>query len=227
MKQILYLFLLAFFCMMFWFLETIIRGWEGSKWLNYLHYSMLMIPIIVHFWVIRVNGKLQFFKHIVVYPSLYISYFMFLFMTIGNFAEGVVAIHPILNRFHLSINLAYPLFLSPIILFPVITFLCNFIAARMEKKRLTKMNKWILFFSPFIIPAVSAIFTILLFATSSLFPPTPPDPIKNGLEVIHWTKSGSLIFSFIAYEGMYYLWLKEKWETLPLRICNKSCAHPT
>jgi hypothetical protein len=211
MKQIHYLFLLAFFCMMFWFLETIIRGWEGLKWLNYLHYSMWMIPIIVHFWVIWVNGKFQFLKHIVVYPILYISYFMVLFMVIGNFAEGVVAIHPILNRFHLSINLAYPLFLSPIILFPVITFLCNLIAARMEKKRLTKINKWILFFSPFIIPAVSAIFTILLFTTLSLFPPTPPDPIENGLEVIHWAKSGSLIFSFIAYEGMYYLWLKEKW----------------
>jgi hypothetical protein len=70
----------------------------------------------------------------------------------------------------------------------------------------------VLFFSTILIPVISLILTILIFTQSFLFPEPVPKPFIEGLEPVHWLKSGSLIFTFIIYEGVYYLWLKEKIE---------------
>jgi hypothetical protein len=94
--------------------------------------------------------------------------------------------------------------------FPVITTFWNIIFARFEKKKLSKRNFWILFFSTILIPVISVILTILIFSQSYLFPEPQPNSFNEGLEPVHWLKSGSLIFTFIIYEGVYYLWLKGK-----------------
>jgi|GEM_PF-1913414 len=217
MKQILYLIILAFACMMLWYLEIFIRGLEALRWLNDPLYSFWIIPIILHIWGIRINGKFQFLKHIVGYPILYFFYFLFLCVAIDIFRDGFA---PIFSKYHHATTPNYifcPIFLSPIILFPVITFIGNLMVAKMENKRLNKKNKLFLLFSPFLIPVVSAIFTILLFAISPLFPPTPPEHLPSDLEI----KSGSLFFSCIVYEGIYYLWIKEKLQ-IPSKLFNFS-----
>lgn len=206
MKHIIYLMLLAFSCMGIWFIEVLIRDWTGLEWLNYWHYASLIIPLLVLFWVVVINGKLEYKKHLAWYPLLFLSYVIFLVILIASYPEDF---HPQLWGRGVNEYTPYTFYI-PMIFFPVVTYFWNMKLARIEKKQLTGLNKLVLFFSPFIIPVICALITILLFKQSYLFPPTPPDPIKNGLEAIHWAKSGSLIFAFIFYEGIFYLWLKGK-----------------
>ena len=156
-------------------------------------------------WVVWINGKFESKKHLLYYPLLSITYLLFLIIFIAGYPEGF-RYNSMMRGASSSAITHY----MSLLIFPFVTFIWNTWMARIELKKLSITNKLVLLFSPFFIPAISALLTMLLFTQSYLFPSTPPDPIKNGLEPIHWLKSGSLFFAVITYEGIYYLWLKGK-----------------
>jgi hypothetical protein len=217
------LLIFAFFVTLIWVIEVyLISGWAGMAWQDDWLYSMAIIPVLSLIWVIWINRKIQIFKHLIAYPILlftYLSYFAIYLLVILeeiNYPSASVLF---------STEIVYPLIyivLGYLFLFtfPVITTLWNIIFARFENKKLSKRNLWMLFFSTFLIPVISVVLTILVFSQSYLFPEPHPKPFIESL--VHWLKSGSLIFTFIIYEGVYYLWLKGKIEINFFSI--KSCV---
>jgi len=205
MKKPISLFFLAILCMAIWLTEIIVRDWTGMDWLSYVHLSLIIMPVFIAAWVVWINGKFENKKHLLYYPVLSITYLLFLILFIAGYPEGF-RYNSMMRGAGSSAITHY----MSLLLFPFVTFLWNTLIARIELKKLSITNKLVLLFSPFFIPAISALFTMLLFTQSYLFPSTPPDPIQNGLEPIHWFKSGSLFFAVITYQGIYYLWLKGK-----------------
>ena len=205
MKKIIWLAALALFCMGFWVGEILVRNWMGLEWLNYFHWSMLIVPIMVIIWIIKLNGKLEQKKHFLYYPLIGALYTFFTLILVASYPTDFR--YNSMVRGAASSEIGHYL---PLILFPAVIFLLNLWVARIEHRKLSLPNKIALFFSSLIIPALSILLAMLLFTQSYLFPSTPPDPIRNGMEPIHWLKSGSLIFAVIIYEGAYFLWLKGK-----------------
>lgn len=205
MKYILFLLLLATICLGLWFVEVLIRDWIGLEWLNYFHFAIFIIPLIIFLWIVWINGKLEFEKHFIYYPLLSITYSIYMLILVSSYPSHFYY-NPMVRGAASSGLIHY----LPLILFPFVTFLWNKWVARIENKKLSLFNKLVLLLSAFSIPVISTLITVLLFTQSYLFPQSPPNPIENGFEPIHWLKSGSLIFAIIIYEGIYFLWLKEK-----------------
>ncbi len=213
MNHIRSLLIFAFLTTVIWEIEVfLITGWAGMAWLDDWLYSMAIIPILSLLWLIWINRKIQIFKHLIAYPILlftYLIYFSFYLLVISEEINYPAA--SVLFSTEIDYPLSYMIFgYLFLFTFPVITTLWNFIFARFENRKLSKRNIWMLFFSTILIPVISVILTILIFTQSYLFPKPQPNSFNEGLEPVHWLKSGSLIFTFIIYEGVYYLWLKGK-----------------
>jgi hypothetical protein len=207
MKSIFKLLILSTLCMLIWLGEVLIRGWVGLLWLNYFHLAWLIIGLILLLLVIRVEGKIKPLRHLFGYPALVFAYMIpiiIICLVLYDRHSGTVW-----NRMldH-SVILAYSLMTIPFVVFGITSFLCNIIVARMEKVKLSIKHKVIMFFSAYLIPVVCSIVTIIIFSQSYIFSKYNIRPFKEGLELIHWIKSGSYLFAFILYEGYYYLWLK-------------------
>lgn len=205
MKNILHLFFLALICMGLWVGEIIIRDWTGLEWLNYFHWAIVIIVALICIWTIKTNGIFVARKYLYFYPLWIIAYIAYLIILISTYPTDF-RYYSMVRGAASSATMHY----IPLIFFPIYIFLLNLWAARIEHRKLSLSNKITLIFSSLLIPSLSILFAMLLFTQSYLFPPTPPDPIQNGLEPIHWLKSGSLIFAVIFYEGVYFLWIKEK-----------------
>jgi hypothetical protein len=209
-KQISWLFFLATICMLLWFSEIIIRDWQGLKWMNYFHIAWLVIPTFLLVWIVAIEGGMSGRKHFFIYPIMIFIYFILMAAICTSIWEGVDTVNYRLRLNHYSELTIWSLYTIPAGLFGLITFIGNLIVARVERKALSAKNKLVLFSTPYLIPIICVVLTMMLFTQKYLFPKPQPSPMIEGLDILHWIKSGSFIFAYIMYEGFYYLWLKGK-----------------
>ena len=207
-KQILQLLLMATICMLIWLFEILLRDWRGLQWMNYFHIAWLIIPTIIFIWVVRIEGDMVARKHFFIYPLMIFIYFILMSIICTSIWEGIEKVNYRLFRNNYSRFEIYLLYTIPVFLYGFITFIGNLIVARVEKKSLSLKSKLVLFFSPYLIPLICLLVTMFLFTQKYLFPVTSLSPMKEGLDILHWIKSGSFIFAYVMYEGSYYLWLK-------------------
>lgn len=209
MKLIFKLLILATICMFIWLGELFIVGWDGLKWLDYFHCAWLIIALILFQLVVREDGDNTSNRHLIGYPALIFAYMISISIILLILSDRHVSSN--WNRIvtH-SVVTAYSQLGIIVLGFGFITFLFNLIVARMEKVRLSIRQKIILFLSPCLIPLICSLVTVVLFSQSYIFSRYTIRPVIDGLQPIHWIKSGSYLFAFILYEGYFYLWLKGK-----------------
>jgi hypothetical protein len=194
-----------------WLGETLLRDWRGLEWLNYFHFSLIIIPTIFIAWLILIDKKFTPSKHLLKYPILIIGYFLFCFLVIAVLIN---------NSESYNYFVVKPL---AIFLFMVVTFGMNLIISGIESRKLRFKQKAILFFTCIFVPICSELITSLIFTQSWLFPQnikltslifhwlhiegTSFSYFNEG--IIHWLKSGGLIMSITLYEGIFILYLKK------------------
>ena len=200
--------------LVFWLGETLLRDWRGLEWLNYFHYSLLIIPCIFIAWLILTDKYFKASKHLLKYPILVIGYFLICLVILAMLLHHS-------DRYNQYI-LFKPL---AIFLFMIVTFGVNLVISKLENRKLSLKQKVILFFACLFIPICSELFTSLIFTQTWLF---PPDINLSGIlyhwfksdgligfylneSILHWLKSGGLILSISLYEGIFILYVKKQY----------------
>lgn len=211
MIKYLSLVIMSLLILLIWLGETLLRDWRGLEWLNYFHYSLLIIPTIFVAWLILTDKNFTASKHLLKYPILIIGYFLFcslVFSLLISHSGGY-------DRY---------IFFKPlaIFLFMIVTFGMNLIISGIESRKLRLKQKAILFFTCIFVPICSELITSLIFTQSWLFPKNIKltSIIFHWLQIegvsfyyidesiLHWFKCGGLITSITLYEGFFILYLK-------------------
>lgn len=201
----------SFLVLIIWFGETYLRDWRGLEWLNYFHFSLLIIPFIFIAWLLFIEKKFTVSKHLLKYPILIIGYFLFCSLVLAALTNHSERYYP-------------DIFIKPlaIFLFMIGAFVMYLIISKIENKKLRFNQKAILFFACLFLPICSELFTSLIFTQTWLFPPDinlsgilfhwlKNDGIKGfylNESILHWLKSGGLILSIFLYEGIFILMQK-------------------
>ena len=221
-NHFIYLILLASTSMLLWFSLTLLREWEVLAWTIHLRYAGAGFTIVAlgfFLWIIWVNGKLHFLKHVVGYPILFLTY-------IGCFTLLSALTMKALSDISIyELSYADPIFLRGVaaaIAFPVATTLWNILLAWMERKSINMKNVGTLLLTSILIPILSSIIASFLFFQSYLFPEVQATWIEALTTPLIWLDSGSLLFSFLVYEGIFILWVKSNEQLQPHPIESRN-----
>lgn len=200
MKHILYLLFLATICMGIW-LGVMQYELKWGYWpsYEYVQLSIVLIPILFFAWVMWINGKEKFWKRLIAYLSISFLY-IGIFLTAIILTIFVLDMIPHYSDSFDSDSFDYIIMFSGFFLaFAVATLAINLVLASYEKRMLSKKNFWVLFLSSLAMPVICKLWYLIL--------PTPYNGEGHLMEASH---NGSFIFAFIVYEGIFFLWLKEK-----------------
>lgn len=207
MKKILWLIMFEVISVIIWNISLLRIDKETEYFVNIL-IMFIALPAIFLISIMLIDNKFHFFKHIIGYPVLLYAYSIYITIYVM-----VVSYYIELEGIALQV---YKLRNSPIFdygyyaLFPFITTLCSLLLAWFEKKRLSNRNKWILFFTSFVIPVIGFIISFLIYLIYKLLSPELTPSIQSIYNPGYWFTVGGLQFAIILYFGIYYLGLKEK-----------------
>ena len=217
------LLLISFLSLTLIIIEPVLKKYGGWDWIVYWQLDLLFTPISFYCWIIWIKGTFTF-KHLAFYSLLYISLVGFTLLWVLSFeillANDIYKMNS--NKF-----IEYML----LSLFPFVISAWNYLLALIENLKLSINKIFILFFSSLSIPiSVTVLYKILLIIGKSISPYMDSNlflEIKNG------HLFASIIFTFLIYEGLYFLWLNEKYcvsntksvsqlTPQPIRVKNKN-----
>jgi hypothetical protein len=182
-----------------WLIEVFSNGWSGLGWLSYFHISLLAPPILFFYWIRMLKiveiEKGSYFKLTILYTIAFIT-LLSLFVLI--FIAGPKAII-IYNENTLWTKKIY-LFSVPLVL-----ILTNIIVSKILHRKIYVSDIVYLIFGQIFLIIVSCSICMLLFSINLPYDGTGPNPFWEGLDPVHWFKSGAVIVSFMIYEGLYIL----------------------
>ena len=207
-KPLALLLLIAFAFFLLWNIGKIL---SDKEYFSFLIFNFLIIPSLLLIIIILQDRKIQYLKHFIGYPTLFFSYSIYIILYIfgisSEFSKGDISklFHSTMYRLYEDI-VNYSYYFS----FPFITLLCNIILAWFESKKLTNHHRWILFFSSLFVPVFTFILSILISQVLNIVSNRFLVSLSENLNPVNWFMNGSLIFSLIIYEGLFYLWLKGK-----------------
>ncbi len=153
-----------------------------------------LFPILFILWMLFVNRWQRSLIRISFYSGLFFSYLIAVVVVGGSLS---ILSETILDYLGIKSNLSIPI---AEILLILITTLFNYFLSIFERKRLKKKDIWIWMILLGIIPLFSFVWGKFL----TLF--------MSGAFVDSWISNGGVVFSFIIYEGFFYLWLKDEIE---------------
>ncbi len=185
-------------------LEPVLKKYGGWDWLVYDQLDILFAPVLFLIWLIWVRKGITLIQ-MIFYPILFLTYLSLTFMwVIAINSQFTIDFHPY-NPIS-TIDQLSNYFL--LILFPFLTVLWNYFFSRAENRKLTRKNLYYLFISTFLIPVIIWIFYLIQDLTgiiiSKMVKPDLYLQIKNGYLFT------AIMFTYILYEGIFFLWVKEK-----------------
>jgi len=185
--------------MAIWLIEVLYHGWAGLGWLTYFHFSLLLIPFLFFVWlsqckIIAYNWR-SYLKLILLYA---ISFIILLSLFILVFITG-----PGATLFYSQETWWTKKIYASII--PVVLVLVNFLISKILNTKFSVFDFIYLTIAQVFIFVFSGLICMLVFTLNLPFNGTSPNPFWEGLDPIEWFKSGSVILTFMIYEGLYLI----------------------
>ena len=185
----------------------------GSFFLHLNYISPFIIPFIFPIWLISVDKKFSFVKHLIQYPFMILTFGCFSVLILNYQVTGL---QPIMVLF----------------IFALGAFSMNLIILKIQKRKLNLKQKSTIFFTCFIVPLMSEILCILVyfFLRLLLQKNTLPGhilamlPKRDHISLfLNKSMSFSLYFSILfmiitLYEGLFILYLRNRVPTIPEKM---------
>ncbi|MBN2890695.1 MAG: hypothetical protein JXL97_02405 [Bacteroidales bacterium] len=198
-KYFIALILIALISLLLLMFEPILKEKVGGEWIIIWQLDLLVVPFLFFAWFIWVSEGVTI-KQLVLYPILFVSYVGFTILWVVVIETHFVTDYYSIKKEDLIDKIMSYGFL---IFFPFLTTLWNYFLARIEKRKLIKKEIYFLFITTFLIPLLIVMVYLLLGKMfSGLIQSDLVLGIKNNFLF------AAILFTYILYEGFYFLWIK-------------------
>jgi hypothetical protein len=215
LKNIFAVVLLAVIANLTWFIEVLLRGWDGLYWLEYIHISLFIIGIMFLYWltIINKNSKINNYKMDIIFYGILYALFLIIFILLFKFLfKNVYDNYGLIYSF----SKHWIHYISIIFLQTAIIFTFNILVIKHEKSVINVKIACLNVFLIIIIPAYTFMSSFIIldhYITNML------DELTNLLylyfksesyfDPISWIKSGNIIFGFVIYECLFIAYIKQ------------------